>query len=162
MEDHAVQNQMENRFSDLRTWLAVHGGFTFVLFIALGRMTRTRDVLGVMLLFFAMISQVVLLTFHMASNAEVRGGSRYAQYSEPACGGTFGRGGSRSSFVFFYAYMLLAGGKLFSLWQYCAGKADRLVGDAWTVFVLLFAAVFLLISLWIAESARRASQPPEL
>lgn len=160
MDDFNVQRHIESRFSDLRTWIIVHGVYTVLSIIVLARVSsRTRDLIGMILLFYALLSEMVRLMFHRADKVQNRG-AQFVQYNQPPCGGMFGNGGARSSFIFFYIYMLAIGVKLFSMWQYCNGRSEPLQADGLTVSIFISAACCFFTSLWIAEVARQMSDPP--
>jgi len=160
MDDSSVQFHIESRFSDLRTWILVHGIYSFACFVVIFRSVHTRELIGMILFFYALLSEVVRFMFHRADKMQGKG-VQFIQYNEPPCGGVFGRGGASSSFVFFYLYMLVVGGKLLSMWQTCSTttRADHVTLDEITVLALIVCSLCFSLSLWIAEMSRQMSEP---
>jgi len=158
--DSTMVNDVTEKFTQLRTFLLMHGAFTLALLVILGRVSRTQELLGFALFVFTLVTLVVLWAYHRADKAvAVSGGDAHSLFrqTEPPCAGTCGRGGAVSSFLAFVPYAMLLGGKLFALWSVCSPRGERLQADGWTVVVVLIATLALLFALWFAELARFAA-----
>jgi len=159
MDDFNTHRDVESRFAEVRTWLVVHGAFAIASVLILTKVSRTREILGMILLFFTLLAEVVRLMYHRADKAYNRVAA-FFESSKPPCAGVFGTRGVTSSFIFFYLYLLMYGAKIFSMWASCGLHGEQLQGDGWTIVIFAVASLFWLVAVFQAEMARQMVDSP--
>lgn len=162
-ETNSVTDEtVRSRYDELKLWLIVTTVFTVCSFLVLVNVDEPLNLIGFILLVHLLLSLPVFYSFHRCAVLEAvrkshgqEGGGAPSSYSEP-CGGVFGQGGASSSFLAYATAFAIATYRFGLLYTTCAFSKFKVALEGWALFHLFMAAVFMLLSVFLIELAKRS------